>query len=499
MPTPPHDPTTPRCPHCGEANLRLSRHRSQGEAGPSGPAARHYRCRARDCGWRGSLPLRFAPALAWWRAAAKPARRVLLGLGLLAAVGVSGGVLLVSGLETWGRHVAGLDPAPGRNYDGLPLAPASWPQGGRALLTQATVAAAPAASAGLTLRQGCAWGQPGRNPYRGSTEQALTAAGLPPEVVRQIAAQRQAGRRAGRLQISRDAIRLDDGSRAFNPRRMAMSFGNTLCLNSRVNFAPGHVEAADLFEARDEQGRVHSVMVPDVCGNVTVLGAQAAGGVVAGVSGALADRSLALASVAAALAAAPSDPGTAAVAGAGAVDGGRPGLADGARPGAPGRTGPDGAEAKPRPAEGDEEAQPAGAPRAPTPGAEPGDSGSGSRSSGRSGDASPGASGAHSPGADGAADPAGAQRDGRAALWMGLGASGFARTLLIAGLNSSATVLAKAGTTIAALPTPGGEWGTDLPSARQNSLDARSIPEPGTLLCVLAALAGLAWMGRRGG
>ena len=493
MPTPPHDPTTPRCPHCGEVNLRLSRHRSQGEAGPSGLAARRYRCRATDCGWRGSLPLRFARVSAWWRAAAEPARRVLLGLGLLAAIGVSGGVLLVSGLETWGRHVAGLDPAPGRNHDGLPLAPAAWPQGGQALLTQATVAAAPAASAssaGLPLRHGCAWGEPGRNPYRGSTEQALTAAGLPPEVVRQIAAQRQAGRRAGRLQISRDAIRLDDGSRAFNPRRMAMSFGTTLCLNSRVNFAPGHVEAADLFEARDEQGRVHAVMVPDVCGNVTVLGARAAGGVVAGVSGALADRSLALASVAAALAAAPSDPGTAAVGGAGAADGGRPGLADGARPGAPGHTGPDGAEAKPGPGEGDQDAQPAGAPRAPAPGAEAGGSGSGSRSSERSGDGSPGAGGA--------GDPAGAQRDGPAAVWVGLGTSGLARTVLIAGLNSSATVLAKAGTTIAALPTPGGERGTDLLSTRQNTLDARSIPEPGTLLCVLAALAGLAWMGRRG-
>ena len=75
----------------------------------------------------------------------------------------------------------------------------------------------------------------------------------------------------------------------------------------------------------------------------------------------------------------------------------------------------------------------------------------------------------------------------------------MARTLLIAGLNSSATVLAKASTTVAALPTPGGDRATDLPSARQNTLDARSIPEPGTLLCVLAALAGLVWMGRRGG
>jgi len=30
---------------------------------------------------------------------------------------------------------------------------------------------------------------------------------------------------------------------------MAMSFGHTLCLHSRVNFAPGHVEPADLYQA----------------------------------------------------------------------------------------------------------------------------------------------------------------------------------------------------------------------------------------------------------
>ena len=492
---PPLDPTTLRCPSCGAGNLRLSRRRSPAEAGPSGLAACRYRCREPDCGWRGSQtsPSRWAAAV--WRAAAEPARRVLLGLGLLAAVGVLGGVLLVSGLETWGRHVAGLDTAPGRSHDGLPLAPASRLQGGHALLAQATVAAAPATPAGLTLRQGCAWGQPGRNPYRGSTEQALTAAGLPPEVVRQIAAQRQAGHRAGRLQISRDAIRLDDGSRAFNPRQMAMSFGTTLCLNSRVNFAPGHVEAADLFEARDEQGRVHAVMVPGVCGNVTVLqGTRAAGGVVAGVSAALADRSLALASVAAALAAAPSDPGTATAggAGAGAADGGHPGSADEALPQAPARNGPDGAELKARPVDGEKDAQPAGTQRALAPLAGPGGSGSGSTSSGGGGSLGNGGPGS-------AGEPAGAQRDGRATAWVGLGTSGLTRTVLVAGLNNSASLLAKASSTIAALPVAGGDPGIDLPSMRQNNLDAQSIPEPGTLLCVLAALAGLVWVGRRGG
>ena len=403
-------------------------------------------------------------------------------MGLLAAVAVTGGVMVVAGLETWARHAAGLDLAQGRSHDGLPLGRASTPQGGLLLRAQATAddpAADRAASAGLTLRQGCAWGLPGRNPYRGSTEQALTAAGLPPEVVRQIAAQRQAGRKDGRLTISREAIRLDGGSRDFNPQQMAMSFGNTLCLNTRVNFAPGHVEAADLYETRDDLGRLHSVMVPDVCGNVTVLGARRPGGVVAGVSGALADRSQALAALADALAAAASDRRPAALGGAGTAGGSHPG--------------PAAAEVTTRPGDGDGEAPAAGAPHAPTLAAGPG-GGSGSNGSGSNGNGSPGDGGAGRAG-----EPAGARRDGQVTRWLASGAGGLPGTLLIAGLNGSANVLAKAGTTFASLPVPGGERGTDPPSTRQNTSDPRSIPEPGTLLCVLAALAGLVWVGRRGG
>jgi hypothetical protein len=44
-----------------------------------------------------------------------------------------------------------------------------------------------------------------------------------------------------------------------------------MCLDSAVNFAPGHVEYADLFVATDDQGQTHYVMIPDVCGNVSVL------------------------------------------------------------------------------------------------------------------------------------------------------------------------------------------------------------------------------------
>ena len=481
MPTPPLDPTltTLRCPSCGEAQLRLSRRHRRAQAGldaqDPAPVGQRYRCRAPDCGWRGSLAPQSVPVAAWLAAAAGPARRVALGLALLAAVGGSGGVLLVAGLETWGRHAAGLDVASGHSHDGLPLARAATPQGGQLLRANAPAdsrAADHTALAGLTLRQGCAWGQPGRNPYRGSTEQALTAAGLPPEVVRQIAAQRQAGQKVGRLKISRDAIWLEDGSREFNPRRMAMSFGNTLCLNTRVNFAPGHVEAADLFEARDAQGHVHAVMVPDVCGNVTVLGARRAGGVVAGVSGALADRSLALAAVADALAQAP----------AGAVAG--------AADEADGHPGPDGV-ARPRGPQAGRDHAGGGASEADG-GSLPGGGSAGGRSGG--GSAGSGADG-NSSGSSGGAP---AQRSDRAIAWADPGGGWLPRTTLIAGLNGSAELLARAGTTIAALPLPGGEPGPGAASGRQHASDLLSVPEPGTLLCVLAALLGLVWVGRRG-
>ena len=253
-------------------------------------------------------------------------RASLLGLAVAGAVGVPIAVIAMVGLGALAGQRAGLVLAAGESHDGLPLR--GGPQGGQLLPVQANAApgtsddspasagaadvpatattvttatgATPAQTA-LKIRQGCAWGQPGRNPYRGSTEQALTAAGLPAEVVQQIAAMRQGGQKTGRLQISSAAIRSDDGARQFDPGALAMSFGNTLCLHSRVNFAPGHTEPADLYEAKDAQGRLYAVMVPDVCGNVTVLGPRNKRGVVAGMAGLLAQRSVAVAALAEAL------------------------------------------------------------------------------------------------------------------------------------------------------------------------------------------------------
>ena len=257
-------------------------------------------------------------------------RASLLGLAVAGAVGVPIAVIAMVGLGALAGQRAGLALAAGQSHDGLPLRGGHQgsPQGGQLMRVQsgapggaAGTAAVDAAAAvntlatasandpnaiaappALAVRQGCAWGQPGRNPYRGSTEQALAAARLPPEVVQQIAAMRQGGHKSGRLQITTAAIRSDDGTRQFDPRALAMSFGNTLCLHSRVNFAPGHTELADLYEARDSQGRLYAVMVPDVCGNVTVLAPLNKRGVVAGMAGLLAQRSRAVAALADALA-----------------------------------------------------------------------------------------------------------------------------------------------------------------------------------------------------
>ncbi|MEK8051532.1 PEP-CTERM sorting domain-containing protein [Ideonella sp. DXS22W] len=126
----------------------------------------------------------------------------------------------------------------------------------------------------LAYRQRCVWGKPGSNPYRGTVVQALQAARLPDEVVRQLATQVAEKRRTDRLEIRRDGIRALGSGRVFDPRRVALTFGETMCLGARVNFAAGHMEPADLYEASDHAGRVYAVMVPEVCGNVSVLSQQ---------------------------------------------------------------------------------------------------------------------------------------------------------------------------------------------------------------------------------
>ena len=279
---------------------------------------RRYCCTSAVCGWQGLLahsrrkrPLHRAAVGAVDATGqlglrlVDPGRRLLIGAAVALAFAVPAVVLLLAALGTHVGSQAALGLPAGVSHDGVSLRPAGWqlaavnsgeaarldPDTRLATVTNGAVGA-------LALRQGCAWGEPGRDPYRGSTEQALQAAGLPTEVVQSIAAQRAAGRSAERLRITRDGIRSEAGSRYFDPRRIDLSFGMTMCRGSRVNFAPGHVEQADLYLATDAQGRLHAVMVPDVCGNVSVLRAAGDQGVVASVVASLEDRAVALSSLA---------------------------------------------------------------------------------------------------------------------------------------------------------------------------------------------------------
>lgn len=127
----------------------------------------------------------------------------------------------------------------------------------------------------LDLRYGCVWGVPGRNPYKGSVEQALRSAALPEEVVQQVAVQVREGRPIDTLEIRNDGIKAVGSGRTFNAQNVALTFGRSLCIGSRVNFPDGHVETAALYEATTAQGRIVAVMVPEVCGNVSVLGQSA--------------------------------------------------------------------------------------------------------------------------------------------------------------------------------------------------------------------------------
>ncbi len=168
--------------------------------------------------------------------------------------------------------------AMGESYDGDPL-PAAHPlQASHASLRQTSISAiaGPAVPLSpLALRRGCAWGKPGGNPYRGTVEQALVSAALPAEVVQAIAARVHAGEPVDQLEITNQGIRAQGSGRVFSTHNIAMTYGMTLCLGTRVNFKPGHLERAALYEASDKVGRLYAVMVPAVCGNVSVLGEQA--------------------------------------------------------------------------------------------------------------------------------------------------------------------------------------------------------------------------------
>jgi hypothetical protein len=146
----------------------------------------------------------------------------------------------------------------GESFDGAPLTK--------------TDARHPAKQTPLDLRRACAWGEPGRDPYKGTVTQALTAARMPEALARKFRTLIDMKMVNARVEITREGISSVASGRAIPHKSMDMAFGNTMCFNTRVNFKPGHVELADLYQVVDENGKTHTVMVPDVCGNVTVLG-----------------------------------------------------------------------------------------------------------------------------------------------------------------------------------------------------------------------------------
>jgi hypothetical protein len=263
------------CPACAAEIRRVPRN-ERDRQGPFAAAMRRYRCADATCGWEGLLP-RQAPSR---RSAPSRWQRLRAGLatlrpGLPVAVAAVGGMAFAAavlmGTTAWRGPSSAAAPkaqwlAPGQHHEGVALA-AQHP-----LLQAPDTEAAEVER--LALRQGCAWGLPGRNPYRGTVEQALVTAKLPPEVVQRVAMKVRNGQPDDRLEIRNEGIRGSKGEREFDPNNVALTYGHTLCVNARVNFKPGHVERATLYEAADNKGQLHAVMVPDVCGNVSVLGAR---------------------------------------------------------------------------------------------------------------------------------------------------------------------------------------------------------------------------------
>jgi hypothetical protein len=270
-----------RCPQCGWAIARIPRRPQDRIQSQTVPIRRYRCCRSSGCGWEGTLLVdnRRDAGLGRERMARLTKNRLVVWAVFavtVAAAGVTfhGPIAPMSLLDRNARMVPF-----GVSDFGRPL-PESHPFlkqdiDARVVETAAAVATSPSASAHdapLSLREGCAWGEPGRSPYSGTVRQALEAARLPTEVVALLERKIGDGATSDRLEIRNDKIRGVRSGTTFESRAIKLTYGKTLCLNSRVNFIRGHVERADLYEVADARGITYSVMVPDVCGNISVLG-----------------------------------------------------------------------------------------------------------------------------------------------------------------------------------------------------------------------------------
>ncbi len=254
------------CPSCGSALEREHRHVLDRWVSLFQTVHR-YRCTNPGCAWEGLLGRQAK------RGPSAPAWRTRLVWFL---VGAGCALAAVQGARLYVRAQAAEQQAHAALRRGVEAQSRATPPGvdfaGEVLPEQDERVAHNRSP--LTLRRSCAWGVPGGNPYRGTVQQALAAARLPPEVVRQVGDMVDRGWIRGQVEISSTGIRTVDGRREFGNSITAMAFGNTLCFETRINFKPGHVEYASLYEANDERGQTYTIMVPYVCQNVSVLGAR---------------------------------------------------------------------------------------------------------------------------------------------------------------------------------------------------------------------------------
>lgn len=262
------------CPACGSPLVRLHRHALDRWISVFRSVHR-YRCTDASCAWEGLVgrePAGSTPAASatWFSRLAW-----MLGGATLAVAGMSTLWLSQRGWSLARHPAKSAVTAPARDDLSEPLQVAAGLHDDGSELVQVDPRVAKNATP-LSLRRDCIWGVPGRTPYRGTVEQALTATQLlPPEVVQRISQMAEHGWTKDRVQISRTAIRSIDGRHLFRPEIPAMGFGNSVCFDTKVNFPPGHVEYAALYEAEDRAGKTYSVMVPFVCNNVSVLGVRA--------------------------------------------------------------------------------------------------------------------------------------------------------------------------------------------------------------------------------
>lgn len=253
------------CPVCGNDVERVHRHPLERLLSIFYSVHR-YRCVNPECGWEGSLH-RDGRQIADRPGAALGSRLIWFALGA---------TTLYAGQQAADYYYERLQPS----IDAIPMFALydephhrTVEQGvddpGHALEPHDPRAIENLAS--LNIRKGCFWGVPGGNPYKGSVKEALIGTKIPTEVILKLDYKVQHKLVSDQLTISNAGIMTENGARNFGTTAASMAFGNTLCFNTRVNFREGHVEKADLYEATDSKGQGYAIMVPYVCGNVSVL------------------------------------------------------------------------------------------------------------------------------------------------------------------------------------------------------------------------------------